>query len=108
MPLRCNVDAAPDVCSMAMKRLAKGKCAMIDEPPGRFLMTPAQHREWARSPVQIGLKPRSSRTTDRISGPCNPPPLPAVSEMATVIAELYSPKSRFEPHMFFSRRQGSL
>jgi hypothetical protein len=26
MPLRCNVDAAPDACSMAMKRLAKGKC----------------------------------------------------------------------------------
>ena len=21
---------------------------MIDKPPGRFLMTPAQHREWAR------------------------------------------------------------
>jgi len=21
---------------------------MIDEPPGRFLMTPEQHREWAR------------------------------------------------------------
>jgi hypothetical protein len=26
MPLRCSVDAAPDACSMAMKRLAKGKC----------------------------------------------------------------------------------
>jgi hypothetical protein len=26
MPPHCNVDTPPDACSMAMKRLAKGKC----------------------------------------------------------------------------------
>jgi hypothetical protein len=35
MPLRCDVDAAPDACR-----------PMIDKPPERFLMTPAQHRQW--------------------------------------------------------------
>jgi hypothetical protein len=34
---------------MATKRLAKGKMPMIDEPPYPFLMTPAQHRQWAEN-----------------------------------------------------------
>jgi hypothetical protein len=28
---------------------------MIDEPPGSFLMTPAQHRQWARILRRRGL-----------------------------------------------------
>jgi hypothetical protein len=27
---------------------------MIDEPPGRFLTTPPQHRQWAKNARRVG------------------------------------------------------
>jgi len=34
---------------------------MIDEPPWSFLMTPAQHRQWARILRQKGLPEKARR-----------------------------------------------
>ncbi len=39
---------------------------MIDEPPGRFLMTPAQHREWARILHSKG-KPEKARLHEQLA-----------------------------------------
>jgi hypothetical protein len=43
---------------------------MTDKPPGRFLMTPAQHREWARilhakGKPEKAPAPRAARAGDR-------------------------------------------
>jgi hypothetical protein len=39
---------------------------MIDEPPGPFLMTPAQHREWARILHAKG-KPEKARRNEQLA-----------------------------------------